>query len=118
MVALPPGPLPASGGALNHLPIRPQRRATLPVGDTGRSACRGSVGNNLGWLLLLPGNLRQLRSHLREPWRRRGFAVLPLPVRFGGVVRRRAKRGDLPTGRERQRNEMKQIGSGSKEDKK
>ena len=116
VAALPHSPLPASRGALTHLPIRPQRQAALSLGDPGRCAGRGSVGNNLGWLLLLPGNLRQLRSHLREPWGGRGFAVLPLPVRFGSVVRRRAKRRDLPPGHERQRKGTKLMGSGSKED--
>ena len=103
-------------GTHRGLPFRSQRQAALSVGGPGRGAQRGSVGDLLGGLFLLPGNLRQLRSHLREPWRRRGFAVLPLPVRFGGVVRRRAKRRDLPPGHERQRKGTKQMGSGSKED--
>ena len=55
------------------------------------------------WVFLLPGQLRQLRPHLREPWCCRRFALLPLPLRFGGVVRRRAKRRDLPPGHEHQR---------------
>ena len=94
--------------------------APTPGSASGRwSRARCSAwccGRSPRWLFLLPGNLRQLRSHLREHWRRRGFAVLPLSVRFGGVVRRRAKRRDLPPGHERQRKGTKQMGSGSKED--
>src|SRR4030095_8016276 len=108
LAALSRGPFPACRGALRGLPLRPQRQAALPVGGPGRGTQRGAVGDLLGGLFLLPGNLRQLRSHLREPWRRRGFAVLP--VRFGGIVRRRAKRRDLPTGHERQRKGTKQMG--------
>src|SRR4029434_619147 len=107
-VALPCSPLPASRGALTHLPIRPQCQAALSLGDPRRGAGRGSVGNNLGWVLLLPGNLRQLRRHLWEPWGGRGFALLPVSVRFGSVVRRGAKRRDLPLGHERQRKGTKQ----------
>src|SRR5215204_3757233 len=116
MVALPHSPLPASRGALDHLPTRPQRQAALSLGDSGRCAGRGSVGDNLDRVLLLPGNVCELRRHLREPWGGRGFALLPVSVRVGGVVRRRAKRRDLPPGHEHQRNGAKLMGSGTKED--
>ena len=54
------------------------------------------VGDLLGGFLFLPGQLRQLRRNLREPWCCRRFALLPLPLRFGGVVGCRTQRCDLP----------------------
>ena len=54
-------------------------------------------------------NFANYGRHLREHRCCRRFALLPLPVRFGGVVRRRAKRCDLPPGHERQRKRTKQM---------
>ena len=77
---------PARRGAFRGLPFRSQRQAALSVSGPWRGACRGAVGDLLGGFYLLPGQLRQLRRHLREHWCRRRFALLSLPLRFCGVA--------------------------------
>jgi membrane protein len=54
----------------------------------------------------LPGELRRLRSDLREPGSGRGAALLPVSLSIGGVAGSGGQRGDLPCGSGRR------IGSG------
>src|SRR5215218_8619205 len=98
VAALSRSPSPAGRGALRGLPFWSQRQAAPPVGSPWRGARCGAVGDLLGGIFFLPGQLRELRRHLREPWRCRRPALLPLRLRFCGAVRRRAQRRDLPSG--------------------
>src|SRR5919112_1037398 len=98
MAALSSSPFPAGRGTFRGIPFWPQCRTALPVGGSRRGARRFSLGDLLGRVFFLPGQLRRLRDYLRKPRRRRGVALLPVSLRVGGVVRRGAERGDLPAG--------------------
>ena len=66
VAALPGSTLPAHGGALGRLPVRPRHRSVVLVCDARRSLRRDRVAIALR-ILALPGQLRGSRPDLRQP---------------------------------------------------
>src|SRR3712207_6312025 len=96
MAALSGGALPARGGAVGRLPLRPRHRSVVLVWYARRSLRRDRVGDRIGGVLVLPGQLRGSRPDLRQPRDGRGSARLPLPLGFGGAAGGRDQRDRSP----------------------